>query len=63
MLLILFNSYPPTDFNFQAALSVVIVYVYVESVAGGLLPFHGCWVRSTYLVLENRLSSAFEYVF
>jgi len=44
-------------------MSLLIIYTYVESVAGVLLPFHGCWLKDTPLSqIQYSLTSAYEYV-
>jgi len=55
---------PPTDHIFQSAMSVMIFDAYVQSVSGVLLPLHGCWQNETYSDnIDNRVGSAFQYVF
>jgi len=56
--------HPPTDHIFQTAMSLMIVYVYVQSVFGLLAPLHSCWLKPTHLLnIQTRLDSAFGYVF
>ena len=55
---------PPPDCIFQNVMSVMIINVYLESVAGLQVPLHGCWEGSTHLdKIYNHASSAFKYVF
>ena len=55
---------PPPDRIFQNVMSVMIINVYLESVAGLQVPLHGCWEGSAHLYkIYNHASSAFEYVF
>jgi len=55
-----YYTYPLTNLISQAALSIVVLSVYVTSISGELLPFHGCWVTSTYfLPVEFDLRFAF----
>ena len=55
---------PPTNHIFKAAMSIVIVDVYVMSVSGMLIPLHGCWMNPTHLIdIDNNVDSAFRYVF
>jgi len=45
-------------------MSVMIVEVYIESVSGMQVPLHGCWTNATHLGdIDNKVDSAFQYVF
>ena len=45
-------------------MSVMIFDAYVQSVSGVLLPLHGCWQNEMYSDnIDNRVGSAFQYVF
>ena len=45
-------------------MSVMIFDAYVQLVSGVLLPLHGCWQNEMYSDnIDNRVGSAFQYVF
>ena len=55
---------PQADRIFQTFMSVMIIDIYVGSVSGVQLPLHGCWTNATHLMgIENKVDSAFQYVF
>ena len=59
-----YNTQPTTDRIFQTSMSLLILYTYVESVAGVLLPLYGCWLNDTPIFyLEAILNTTYEYVF
>jgi len=42
-------------------MSLTIVDIYLESVAGMLLPLHSCWNNGTHILdIEKTLASAFD---
>ena len=53
---------PQADYIFQTF--VMIIDIYVGSVSRVQLPLHGCWTNATHLIdIENKVDSAFQYVF
>jgi len=53
---------PQADHIFQTF--VMIIDIYVSLVSRVQLPLHGCWENAMHLTdIENKVNSAFQYVF